>query len=105
MRISDWSSDVCSSDLHSCAVWKSDKLRVEEIALDCVGKRHGGTRDFDDIHAGQQATEIGIEIFLIGKCLFMRKEDIFIRDCPEIIMKCPCEIGRASWRDRWCQYV
>src|SRR3546814_9509342 len=76
MRISDWSSDVCSSDLHSCAVWKSDKLRVEEIALDCVGKRHGGTRDFDDIHAGQQATEIGIEIFLIGKCLFMRKEDI-----------------------------
>src|SRR3546814_14236708 len=75
MRISDWSSDVCSSDLrvlrfrgdderHSCAVWKSDKLRVEEIALDCVGKRHGGTRDFDDIHAGQQATEIGIEIFI-----------------------------------------
>src|SRR3546814_20349525 len=30
---------------HSCAVWKSDKLRVEEIALDCVGKRHGGTRE------------------------------------------------------------
>src|SRR3546814_15084119 len=52
---------------HSCAVWKSDKLRVEEIALDCVGKRHGGTRDFDDIHAGPQAQEIGIEIFLIRK--------------------------------------
>src|SRR3546814_8286260 len=90
VRISDWSSDVCSSDL---AVWKSDKLRAEEIALDCVGKRHGGTRYFDDIHAGQQATEIGIEIFLIGKCLFMRKEDIFIRDCHDIIMKCPCGNG------------
>src|SRR3546814_8094201 len=84
MRISDWSSDVCSSDL-------------------------------DDIHAGQQATEIGIEIFLMGKCLFMRKEDIFIRDCHDIIMKCPCgngfsrlpykEIGRASCRERVCQSV
>src|SRR3546814_12443901 len=79
MRISDWSSDVCSSDL--------------------------GTRDFDDIHAGQQATEIGIEIFLIGKCLFMRKEDIFISACHDIIMKCPCGNGfsRLPYKECSCR--
>src|SRR3546814_11941318 len=40
MRISDWSSDVCSSDLHH---------RV--AARDLVGREHGGARQLDQLHA------------------------------------------------------
>src|SRR3546814_10753944 len=39
MRISDWSSDVCSSDLHHAEVGAAD-LRRELAGEDMVGGRH-----------------------------------------------------------------
>src|SRR3546814_17073900 len=68
MRISDWSSDVCSSDLLS-----TDDLRIE------AGCRLVGVNDLDaDIAANGGAARFGVEIG---------------------------QIGRASCRERVCQYV
>src|SRR3546814_14664942 len=103
MRISDWISDVCSSDLDSIDV-----------------TTHAGLRD---------RALIGLMVYSfarIGAALAMRVEDVFMQNRrlwvrlhekggkrPEM----PChhnladsltayiEIGRASCRERVCQYV
>src|SRR3546814_12553162 len=68
MRISDWSSDVCSSDLSSCCT--GSRSRTLEIFLSC--SRMKGSSNSADI------------------------------DC-WLLMKYG-EIGRASCRERVCQY-
>src|SRR3546814_15471348 len=42
MRISDWSSDVCSSDLHLCPQWPQPHLSAAERALSLVRRRFDG---------------------------------------------------------------
>src|SRR3546814_11002697 len=41
MRISDWSSDVCSSDLAIAALARLGDVRVVELALQPAGGRRG----------------------------------------------------------------
>src|SRR3546814_1355281 len=69
MRISDWSSDVCSSDL--------DTTRPNHLAQEVVDNA------VDEALAGY-AHSIEVTLFADGSCE---------------------EIGRASCRDRVCQYV
>src|SRR3546814_8600648 len=88
MRISDWSSDVCSSDLRRCAIlstsfagpWrypgvrgvgKTTTARIIARALNCVGPDGAG---------GPTPSPCGV----CAQCT---------------------EIGRASCRERGCQYV
>src|SRR3546814_5009353 len=74
MRISDWSSDVCSSDLQ---FGRQAGQRVDVFGNDLFGRRMG---DFFDVHAA-----------------FARSDDgDLLRGA---------EIGRASCRERVCQYV
>src|SRR3546814_7608385 len=79
MRISDWSSDVCSSDLH----------------------RHGPDLVEKDRPPFRRFEFSRLVAYRPGKCPFdMTKEfalQQFARD--------GAEIGRASWRERVCQYV
>src|SRR3546814_9705004 len=85
MRISDWSSDVCSSDLHQAAVEPAGQalLKVGDAAGCGVGAEH-------DLTAGLIQT---IE----------RVEKLFLRAvAAREVMD---EIGRASCRERVCQYV
>src|SRR3546814_1941369 len=82
MRISDWSSDVCSSDLPA----------VQVVAKEAaVGDRHLarpiGQRDAVDIAIGPRRPP-----FVIA-----RKFLVVVVD--------DGEIGRASCRERVCQYV
>src|SRR3546814_10620951 len=87
MRISDWSSDVCSSDLHLLRdfmagigeIFRLDALHVpggkageDHHADDRDHHLHGGRADEDVDQAGDQYAD---------------------------------QIGRASWRERVCQYV
>src|SRR3546814_7910714 len=68
MRISDWSSDVCSSDLNRVAGRASDAQRLHRAGLDGLGcARYGGHADIN--------------------------------------RPAHHEIGRASCRERVCQYV
>src|SRR3546814_15505799 len=88
MRISDWSSDVCSSDL-----FDDDRiLAVEGIARREMGA--GGTGD-DNI-AGWINRDRGA----LGRA--GRAEQTFQTTSPSLSI---LEIGRTSGRERVCQYV
>src|SRR3546814_9307419 len=82
MRISDWSSDVCSSDL--------DEVLVAVV----VGGQTGVDRVADVAHAQLQA--------VAGFRLQVRVGD---RGVAEHHVGESDEIGRASCRDSVCQYV
>src|SRR3546814_8127646 len=79
MRISDWSSDVCSSDLIDHGL----KLDLRDI-LQTARPDATGVVD-EDVEAAEG-----------GKCLFERRGTAFGRRD---------KIGRASCRERVCQYV
>src|SRR3546814_6305019 len=80
MRISDWSSDVCSSDLVETAVREAPGEQVEPGA-----RRHRG-RDGDDL-----VVMFGLGDQALGEHLGIARR--------------PRQIGRASCRERVCQYV
>src|SRR3546814_6078627 len=83
MRISDWSSDVCSSDL--AFVFEADP-RFGQLGIACdlrIGK------------GGKQAGGVGFAI-----CAPLRGLRL---ECDEL--RPWREIGRASCRERVCQYV
>src|SRR3546814_5130130 len=84
MRISDWSSDVCSSDLAIEGVIRQEKLETSQLAVDT----HGYT-DFAMSHARL----LGFD--LCPRLKELKQRHLFV----------PREIGRASCRERVCQYV
>src|SRR3546814_15485222 len=56
MRISDWSSDVCSSDL--LADWGADVIKIEEPPKSKAGEGLGGPRDgfdFQNLHRNKRS--------------------------------------------------
>src|SRR3546814_11817819 len=88
MRISDWSSDVCSSDL-AIAVGDLARLGVganakaDDRRFRCSRQRHVRFRDAADARMQDAGTN------LVGRDLVHRAD----------------EIGRASCRERVCRYV
>src|SRR3546814_10114269 len=91
MRISDWSSDVCSSDLFLDPRLAADIARIDAQA----GRaRIGGFQSplivemnvRDDRHAGGA-------------------DDLLERRGGRLVGAGDAEIGRAEWRERVCPYV
>src|SRR3546814_7132355 len=66
MRISDWSSDVCSSDLGSCEVGKlflkyAGESNMKRVSLECGGKTPNIIMaDAPDLEAAATAAAWGI---------------------------------------------
>src|SRR3546814_5711291 len=94
MRISDWSSDVCSSDLQSvlARIVREDvaKARRDDAADAEIGERP------HRVLARRPATEIAIgDQDLRGAARGAVQDEILAR----------AEIGRASCRERGGQYV
>src|SRR3546814_2834636 len=92
MRISDWSSDVCSSDLNH-------DVMAYVIAAPCVS-------DFscveicpvNAIHPGPSDP-----VFDAAEQLYIDPDTCI--NCGACVEACPVQIGRASCRERVCQYV
>src|SRR3546814_1135283 len=82
MRISDWSSDVCSSDLNDLLQNQSAK-RVLIVGADRAGEVLSR-----DLHRDNRYSVVG-----------------FVDDKPGLRGASINEIGRASCRERVCQYV
>src|SRR3546814_3305416 len=82
MRISDWSSDVCSSDL-----W----LRLEGDVVEA------------DVLAVEARPVVGPQLDHRGEVLVGDLAPLRVRD-PEHL-ELVLQIGRASCRERVCQYV
>src|SRR3546814_15219268 len=109
MRISDWSSDVCSSDL------RVDVLQFANIALlqrcgrkSCDGHRDGLCAFFSAASRDDDVVE-RVASWLSRPCRpFLRNREI--RDSQQRRAQQRAasqlgQIGRASCRDRVCQYV
>src|SRR3546814_16662845 len=109
MRISDWSSDVCSSDLNNGHIDRKLSFPLEDLYPD-----------------GQPAGQVGQEIYGAGAAFifatrafhevedapFLLYCDHFIRAIELTDVRTPVvtlgggeKIGRASCRERVCQYV
>src|SRR3546814_8430958 len=82
MRISDWSSDVCSSDLGRLVGRDVDRARGRVLAIkrSLRPAQHFDLRDVEEVEGGGGDARI-IDVIDID------------------------EIGRASCRERVCQYV
>src|SRR3546814_14959565 len=107
MRISDWSSDVCSSDLAAVAaelfVWP--RHAVGGIAV--VGQGHGRQfrRSAENRGAARPRQRPGragqVEVSRLGPVA----RPIAHTGLPQPQVTAFFEIGRASCRERVCQYV
>src|SRR3546814_6521525 len=98
MRISDWSSDVCSSDLHMvCLDQTRAGFNAEAWTADV-------TLDLPDLHTGtdRRVEFFGIGFEIVGHLIFSG-EGIGVE--PLELQPWKAEIGRASCRERVCQYV
>src|SRR3546814_4679731 len=99
MRISDWSSDVCSSDLPSLLTWPGScivhDIKGENWGL-TAGLRAGFGRVllFDPTNTASAAYNPLLEV---------RRGEWEVRDVQNVADV--LEIGRASCRERVCQYV
>src|SRR3546814_19813062 len=82
MRISDWSSDVCSSDLHDTAHCRNGRILLDDT--DMAAKR--STAPFFMTVYRQEGDGIN----------YVTVRNVYM---PAV------KIGRASCRERVCQYV
>src|SRR3546814_18541765 len=117
MRISDWSSDVCSSDLivlASCACEPQSDLilNLESRLNDTRGDIYDGfdwaclLPDFKDDPAYTQACAVQKRYFDPADAEHNASDLPGDNFTPEAIAHMPAqEIGRASWRERIGQFV
>src|SRR3546814_9527275 len=87
MRISDWNSDVCSSDLPAAPMVVLNQLADGSVNL--IGRVWLARGDYWDVFfEGQEKIKENLEAN--GISLFFPRQE---------------EIGRAECRERVCQYV
>src|SRR3546814_9115897 len=97
MRISDWSSDVCSSDLLVRGLGGVEAL----LALGEVDERlvDRGVVGLDGEALELQLVDLGLGHF--GKRFQLDRDDRILAGLAAFLE----QIGRASCRERGCQYV
>src|SRR3546814_3355221 len=111
MRISDWSSDVCSSDLRAPGNPRfapsglpARRRRGYDVSARQRGIMPRVTFKYPDGQTREVTPPSGLTILEIA-----RKFDIDIEGACEGSLACSTchviEIGRASCRERVCQYV
>src|SRR3546814_16690887 len=102
MRISDWSSDVCSSDLaefFQAPVLHDDlDARVMNVVA--------ATEAIEDPHdRGRIDQQVRFRHERFGELAEDRHASQAAADVEAVANFARLELGRASWRERECQYV
>src|SRR3546814_11082646 len=116
MRISDWSSDVCSSDLvhdiqvNTCRNPDCENFGVPPLKVVSMGRMSLTNKDrvsdgYQLRQAEKQSDGSTKKMMACMTCgtLFYLKSDIAISQALQRISS--YQIGRASGRERVCQYV
>src|SRR3546814_13622397 len=99
MRISDWSSDVCSSDLYARSVLED---AVEDTAIE---GDHFVRLDAANAELGKLLFDLAAQVAVHGGARFDSEEGPEITHRNAVERATPVQIGRASCRGRVCQYV
>src|SRR3546814_16554750 len=105
MRISDWSSDVCSSDLGRCMTNITAPMRRMRCAVYTrKSSEEGLDMEFNSLDAQRESCEayIASQRAEGWVCMRERYDDGGYSGGS---LERPGQIGRASCRDRVCQYV
>src|SRR3546814_16886507 len=104
MRISDWSSDVCSSDLHDAAI----QLAVQRTELVRASASDDPLR-YDDALADQAMvlSQAGryAQAEPIERAALAGYRTLYAADSQQVLDaegNLAFKIGRASWRERGC---
>src|SRR3546814_3803804 len=97
MRISDWSSDVCSSDL----------FLVADPVEDVLEHRFLGFRIALEAQVGDVADHLGDAAGELAEAVDGEEQLARVAEAAEQAdLRAPArEIGRAACRERMCQYV
>src|SRR3546814_19550636 len=96
MRISDWSSDVCSSDLST----KLDGISAAAIKMTAAGSTSIDKRAFAD------AVDLGLsELRRLGEDINQLQREAATEMESTITRLNRLQNGRESCRERECQYV
>src|SRR3546814_12497542 len=96
MRISDWSSDVCSSDLLMENREPALEPHVHQIRIE-NRQRFGEKQALVDDRLARQRADV--------ETLYMRLDHLLLDPAANQIEVLLDQIGRASCRERVCQYV
>src|SRR3546814_18788289 len=110
MRISDWSSDVCSSDLDNSRCYRlSEAERVahgDDVVADlqqvrvAQGQSHEVVgRDLDD---GDVRPRVRTDLPTLQAATVAHGDGDLVSLLPHVVVG---KLGRASCRERVCQYV
>src|SRR3546814_17836223 len=102
MRISDWSSDVCSSDLH-----RQHPLRRHPLQRQCGGGRDGGRQlPAEPGGAGNEAERRGLgRRYRAGAVEAERQRTSQLREpAPRSEARRVGKEGVSTCRSRWSQY-
>src|SRR3546814_8372208 len=110
MRISDWSSDVCSSDLNARAAWQADRLRDEAVIAPLMTDGDWHWLRYPYLAEGETPDKWqAARRFLAGHGYRIASVTMSFGDYAWAAPYARCvaaqEIGRASCRERVCQYV
>src|SRR3546814_15554485 len=97
MRISDWSSDVCSSDLLSSNILHQTAIKFRPPITE---KAHSRA-----VFARAVQIERCYQCSRFLRTGFGNEVAPFISDEAVTVEDLPIQIGRASCRERVCQYV
>src|SRR3546814_15120472 len=100
MRISDWSSDVCSSDLANCK--KCNSLAIEK-GLVFAGNLHHIDTALRNCRWGMGRSNVEAAAAWGNRGVCDGGPNGLHKECRRSSR--PVEIGRASCRDSACQYV
>src|SRR3546814_15281978 len=99
MRISDWSSDVCSSDLHVAEFMREwQDMGTVHMRVTVSGWAEECERDWKRAHDAGEFDE-PFDWEWCPRWLAQRLEAVYPAPAA------PVEIGRASCRERVCPYV
>src|SRR3546814_19197287 len=103
MRISDWSSDVCSSDLLAAALGGGDALVLEATERSALD-RHGVRLRRVDLDDPAEAVELVAVLGEVEACVGCVPAVAEVQDLPRVGVRCAADIGRAAGREGVCGY-
>src|SRR3546814_13167624 len=98
MRISDWSSDVCSSDLHGLSYTRFS-ISQPHLSADRIAPDGQVIVTVDVANIGDRAGDEVVQLYVGRTQASVTQPLLALKGFRRV------EIGRASCRERVCQYV